>query len=116
MFEILAGFEDKPLTLPAIPSSFIKVAIKDENSKNFDNRIHLQSKTTLPLAASEVLQSGLKKSRKLAGGDDVKTVYEVFLDVGVRFFSGFKVILVFIAQIFSRTQVTNFCLVTPLAL
>ena len=90
MFEILTSFQDKPLSLPPVPSSFIKVAVKDENSRNFDNRIHLQSKTTLPLAASEVLQSGLKKSRKLAGGEDVKTVYEIFLDVGVSFIDGFK--------------------------
>lgn len=94
MFEILTSFQDKPLTLPAAPASFIKVAIQDENSKNFDSRIHLQSKTTLPLSNSEVLQSGLKKPRKLAGGEDIKTVYEVFLDVGVSLFNTLQVFLI----------------------
>ncbi|XP_050078026.1 methionine synthase reductase-like [Anopheles maculipalpis] len=87
--EVLLEFEEKKLTLPALPSNFIVV---QETGDVPLQESHLQANVTQPFGVTKVLEAYVTNSTTIAEGEDVKTVHDVTLkclnDPGHRYWPG----------------------------
>uniref|UniRef100_A0AAG5CNG5 Methionine synthase reductase n=1 Tax=Anopheles atroparvus TaxID=41427 RepID=A0AAG5CNG5_ANOAO len=76
--KVLLEFEGKPLTLPAVPPSYISLDAK--SGAHFLPTAHLQANATQPFAATKVLDGFVSSLNTVVDGEDVKTVYDVTLN------------------------------------